>query len=79
MMNTRETSQKEKVMIVLCYKKCSTCHKALKWLESRNISYEERAIVENHPTYEELKEWYERSGLPLRKFFNTSGDRKSVV
>lgn len=61
-------------MIVLCYKKCSTCQKALKWLESRNISYEERAIVENHPTYEELKEWYERSGLPLRKFFNTSGN-----
>lgn len=61
-------------MIVLCYKKCSTCQKALKWLESRNISYEERAIVENHPTYEELKEWYDRSGLPLKKFFNTSGN-----
>lgn len=60
-------------MVVLVYRKCSTCIKALKWLEAKGISYEERAIVENNPTYEELKEWYEKSGLPLKKFFNTSG------
>lgn len=60
-------------MVVLVYRKCSTCVKALKWLEAKGISYEERAIVESNPTYEELKEWYERSGLPLKRFFNTSG------
>lgn len=60
-------------MKVLVYRKCSTCKKALKWLEENQISYEERAIVDNNPTYEELKEWYEKSGLPLKRFFNTSG------
>lgn len=60
-------------MKVLVYKKCSTCTKALKWLEEHQISYEERAIVDENPTYEELKEWYEKSGLPLKRFFNTSG------
>ena len=60
-------------MKVLVYRKCSTCMKALKWLDEHNISYEERAIKEENPTYEELKEWYERSGMPLKKFFNTSG------
>lgn len=60
-------------MLVLAYRKCSTCLKALKWLEDRNIKFEERAIVDNNPTYEELKEWYGRSGMPLKKFFNTSG------
>lgn len=60
-------------MVVLVYRKCSTCVKALKWLEAKGISYEERAIVENNPTYEELKEWYEKSDLPLKRFFNTSG------
>ena len=53
-------------MLVLVYRKCSTCQKALKWLE-------EHAIVDENPTYEELKEWYGKSGLPLKKFFNTSG------
>lgn len=47
--------------------------KALKWLEENNVVFEERPIVEQNPTYEELKKWYEMSGLPLRKFFNTSG------
>lgn len=61
------------IMKVLVYRKCSTCKKALKWLEENQISYEERAIVDNNPTYEELKEWYEKSGLPLKRFFNTSG------
>ena len=60
-------------MNVLVYRKCSTCMKALKWLDEHNISYEERAIKEENPTYEELKEWYAKSGLPLKKFFNTSG------
>jgi len=60
-------------MLVLAYRKCSTCQKALKWLEDNNVQFEERAIVEENPTYEELKEWYEKSGLPLKKFFNTSG------
>ena len=60
-------------MLVLVYRKWSTCQKALKWLEEHKIFFEERAIVEENPTYEELKEWYERSGMPLKKFFNTSG------
>lgn len=60
-------------MLVLVYRKCSTCMKALKWLEEHNVDFEERPIVEERPTYEELKEWYEKSGLPLKKFFNTSG------
>lgn len=60
-------------MLVLVYRKCSTCLKALKWLEEKKVEFVERPIVENHPTYEELKEWYEKSGLPLKKFFNTSG------
>lgn len=60
-------------MLVLVYRKCSTCLKALKWLEDRNIKFEERTIVDDNPTYEELKEWYEKSGMPLKKFFNTSG------
>lgn len=60
-------------MLVLVYRKCSTCIKALKWLDANGVSYEERPIVEQNPTYEELKEWYQKSGLPLKKFFNTSG------
>lgn len=60
-------------MLVLVYRKCSTCQKALKWLEDHHVEYEERPIVEQNPTYEELKEWYAKSGLPLKKFFNTSG------
>ena len=62
-------------MKVLVYRKCSTCQKALKWLDAHGISFEERAMVEEHPTYEELKEWYEKSGLPLKRFFNTSGNK----
>lgn len=60
-------------MLFLCYPKCSTCQKARKWLDEYNIEYTERHIVENNPSYEELKEWYEKSGLALKKFFNTSG------
>ncbi len=60
--------------MVLCYERCSTCKKALKWLDDNNITYELRPIKEQHPTKEELKEWYQKSGLPLKKFFNTSGN-----
>lgn len=60
-------------MLVLVYRKCSTCIKALKWLEENKVNFEERSIVEENPTYEELKMWYKKSGLPLKKFFNTSG------
>ena len=60
-------------MLFIGYPKCSTCHKAKKWLDEHNIEYTERHIVEDNPTYDELKKWYVTSGLPLKKFFNTSG------
>lgn len=60
-------------MLFMEYPKCSTCKKAKKWLDERKISYTDRHIAEENPTYEELKEWHQRSGLPLKKFFNTSG------
>lgn len=60
-------------MLFICYPKCTTCQKAKKWLNENNIKFEERHIVDENPTYEELKTWYEKSGLPLKKFFNTSG------
>lgn len=59
---------------VLCYEKCTTCQKALKWLNENGIAYEERPIKEENPTAEELKNWYRKSGLPLKRFFNTSGN-----
>ncbi len=59
---------------VLCYERCSTCKKALKWLEDNNVKYELRPIREQNPSKEELKEWYQSSGLPLKRFFNTSGN-----
>lgn len=57
----------------ICYPKCSTCKKAQEWLEQNGIEYEIRDIKSDNPTYDELKDWYEKSGLPLKKFFNTSG------
>lgn len=60
-------------MLFLEYPKCSTCRKAKKWLDTHNVTYVDRHIVENNPTYDELKQWHEKSGLPLKKFFNTSG------
>ena len=57
----------------ICYPKCTTCQKAKKWLDDNNIEYELRDIKENNPTFEELCEWHKMSGLPLKKFFNTSG------
>lgn len=55
------------------YPKCSTCQKAKKWLDQRGVEYKDRHIKEQNPKEEELREWHARSGLPLRKFFNTSG------
>ena len=55
------------------YPKCSTCKKAKKWLEERGVSFVDRHIVEENPTKEELREWHQKSGLPLKRFFNTSG------
>ena len=60
-------------MLFLCYPKCSTCQKAKAWLEERGISYDLRGIKQDNPTVEELTAWYRKSGLPLKKFFNTSG------
>lgn len=60
-------------MVFLQYPPCSTCKKAKVWLDARGIAYEDRHIKENNPTYEELKAWQAKSGLPLKRFFNTSG------
>lgn len=60
-------------MIFIEYPKCTTCKKAKKWLDDRSIEYTDRHIVEDNPTFDELKTWYEKSGLPLKRFFNTSG------
>ncbi|MFR8256821.1 MAG: arsenate reductase family protein [Ruthenibacterium sp.] len=60
-------------MLVLCYPKCTTCQKALAWLDAHGLSYEIRNIKEQNPTEEELRAWHTKSGLPLRRFFNTSG------
>ncbi len=55
------------------YPKCSTCQKAKKWLLENQVEFEDRRIIEDNPSKEELKAWYEKSGLPLKRFFNTSG------
>ena len=60
-------------MLVLCYPKCGTCKKALKWLEENKVGFNQRDIVEDNPSEKEIKKWHRMSGLPLRKFFNTSG------
>ena len=60
-------------MQFICYSKCTTCQKAKKWLENNGCAFEERPIKEEHPTAEEFRAWKKRSGLPLKKFFNTSG------
>ncbi len=57
----------------ICYPKCTTCQRAKEWLDDNNIEYELRDIKVNNPTLEELSKWYKMSGLPLKKFFNTSG------
>lgn len=60
-------------MLFVNYPKCSTCRKAKNWLDEHNIDYESRHIVEDNPTASEIGEWYKKSGLPLKRFFNTSG------
>ena len=81
-------------MLFVCYPKCSTCQKAKAWLQERGVAFDERDIKQDNPTEQELRAWHEKSGLPLKRFFNTSGlqykalglkdklpaiDRKSVV
>lgn len=61
-------------MLFVCYPKCSTCMKAKKWMEENGLGYELRDIKTDNPTAEELKEWHRKSGLPLKRFFNTSGN-----
>ncbi|MGN1304696.1 MAG: arsenate reductase family protein [Oscillospiraceae bacterium] len=60
-------------MLYICYPKCTTCQKAKKFLDENGIKYDERNIKEQNPTLDELKKWHKQSGLPLKKFFNTSG------
>ena len=60
-------------MTILCYDKCTTCKKALKWLDAKGADYTVRPIKEEHPSEDELRAWWNQSGLPLRRFFNTSG------
>lgn len=61
------------MITIVHYPKCSTCKKAIKYLKDNNVEFESRDIKENNPSAEELQKWHERSGLPLKKFFNTSG------
>ena len=60
-------------MLFVCYPKCTTCQKAQKWLDEMGVTYEVRDIKQNNPTEEELRQWHQMSGLPLKRFFNTSG------
>ncbi|MBQ5583734.1 MAG: arsenate reductase family protein, partial [Ruminiclostridium sp.] len=60
-------------MLFVCYPRCTTCKKAQKWLDENQVGYTFRDIKEDNPTLAELKDWHARSGLPLKKFFNTSG------
>ena len=60
--------------VMLCYEKCSTCKKALKWVEEKGCEVTVRPVREENPTVEELRQWHQKSGLPLKRFFNTSGN-----
>ena len=69
-----DLSDKEIIMLkFICYPKCTTCQKARKWLDDNKIEYEFRDIKLDNPTLDELTEWHKKSGVPLKKFFNTSG------
>lgn len=73
-MNVCDRKKKETIMLrFICYPKCTTCQRAKKWLDDNKIEYELRDIKLDNPTLEELTEWYNKSGLPIKKFFNTSG------
>ena len=65
--------ERENMIKFICYPKCTTCQRAKKWLDDNKIEYELRDIKLDNPTLEELTEWYNKSGLPIKKFFNTSG------
>ena len=65
--------EREIMIKFICYPKCTTCQRAIKWLDDNKIEYELRDIKLDNPTLEELTEWYTKSGLPIKKFFNTSG------
>ena len=60
--------------IFIVFSKCTTCQKAKKWLQERNIHFEDRHIKEQQPSLDEIKQWHKLSGLPLKRFFNTSGN-----
>ena len=66
--------RKVRKMLFVCYPKCSTCMKAKKWLEEKGFEYELRDIKTENPTADELRDWWKKSGLPLKRFFNTSGN-----
>ena len=71
--STKAYLERENMIKFICYPKCTTCQKAKKWLDDNKIEYELRDIKLDNPTFEELTEWYNKSGLPIKKFFNTSG------
>ena len=66
-------------MLFLCYPKCTTCQKAKSWLEEQKVNYTLRDIKQENPSVEELRQWWQASGLPLKKFFNTSGLQYKVL
>ena len=70
---TKVYLEREIMIKFICYPKCTTCQRAKKWLDDNKIDYELRDIKLDNPTFEELTEWYNKSGLPIKKFFNTSG------
>ncbi len=72
-LNRSPSTERKMRMKFICYPKCTTCQKARKWLDDNEIEYELRDIKLDKPTLDELTEWYQKSGLPLKKFFNTSG------
>lgn len=73
MPSTKAYLEREIMIKFICYPKCTTCQRAKKWLDDNKIQYELRDIKLDNPTLEELTEWYKKSGLPLKRFFNTSG------
>ena len=73
MPSTKAYLEREIMIKFICYPKCTTCQRAIKWLDDNNIKYELRDIKLNNPSLKELTEWYNKSGLPIKKFFNTSG------
>ena len=70
---TKVYLERESMIKFICYPKCTTCQRAKKWLDDNKIEYELRDIKLDNPSFEELTEWYNKSGLPIKKFFNTSG------